>query len=130
MNMINRAVLIDDEKFDHVSYKRLLRKSEMVDEIVSFEYAQDAIDYLSESKTTDRDVVFLDINMPRMNGFEFLDAAEKRFGSRFKASVIVMLTTSLNPSDREKADGYPAVKAFYNKPMTLRDIEDVCSMIG
>ncbi|MEO0944731.1 MAG: response regulator [Pseudomonadota bacterium] len=129
MSKINRAILIDDEKFDQMAYRRLMNGMPEIGEIVSFHYADDALDHLKENTQTDGDVIFLDINMPRMNGFEFLEAANREFGEGFNASVIVMLTTSLNPSDVSRASEYGSVKAFINKPLTRTHIRDVCTML-
>ena len=76
------------------------------------------------------DIILLDINMPIMNGFEFLEAAHQEFGKAFNASVIVMLTTSLNPSDISRASEYDVIKSFVNKPLTKSHIKDACALVG
>ena len=128
MKNINRAILIDDEKFDQMAYRRLLKGMPEIGEIVSFQYADDALDHFKQTERVDGDVIFLDINMPRMNGFEFLEEANRAFGDTLTASVVVMLTTSLNPSDVARASAYSSVKAFINKPLTKTHIRDVCAM--
>lgn len=129
MNKINRAILIDDEKFDQMAYRRVMSSMPEIGEIVSFQYADDALAHLKASPQSEGDVIFLDINMPRMNGFEFLEAANRAFGSDFNASVVVMLTTSLNPSDVSRASEFRSVKTFINKPLTKAHIRDVCAIL-
>lgn len=129
MGRIERAILVDDEQFEHLAFHRLLGRLPNIGEIHSFLYADEAIAFLKATCPRPYDVVFLDINMPRMNGFEFLDAAEAVFGETLRQAVIVMLTTSLDPSDRARADSYVAVKAFVNKPLDERLIEDARALL-
>ena len=65
-----------------------------------------------------------------MSGFEFLETATRELGERFAEAVIVMLTTSLNPKDRERADEFEVVKSFINKPLTVDDVESVVEILG
>lgn len=123
MGRIKRAILVDDERSEHLAFHRLLRRLPEIGEVHSFLYADDAMEFLKSTSPRPDDVVFLDIKMPRMNGFEFLDTAGAVFGERLKNAVIVMLTTSLDPSDRTRADDYVAVKAFFNKPLDQWHIE-------
>jgi CheY-like chemotaxis protein len=60
------------------------------------------------------DIIFLDINMPRMNGWEFLKQYEKLSGD-IKSPVIIRVTTSLNPDDKDQAQSFSCVKGFENK---------------
>ena len=128
-NRIRRVLMIDDEKFDQMVYRRVLDRSGLVDETIMFLSAEDALDWLSGPDRKPVDVVFLDINMPRMNGFEFLDAAHDRLGPGFAAMVVVMLTTSLNPTDRQRAEKYDVVKSFLTKPLTVSHVRETAELL-
>lgn len=119
---LGRVMLVDDESFDQMMYKRILGRSQMAEDIVSFTYAEEALAYLSAPENPQVDLILLDINMPRMSGFEFLEAAEAELSDAFRAAVVIMLTTSLTPADRERADGFDAVKAYFNKPLEQADL--------
>lgn len=126
---IKTVMIVDDEEVDQLLYKRVMKRSGLVGEIVSFFYADEALEYLRSSDRPTIDVIFLDINMPRMNGFEFLEAAEKLTGAEFSGSVVVMLTTSLDPRDQAKAAKFDIVRAFLNKPLTTDHLVDIATML-
>ena len=117
MQDLGTVMVIDDEEIDQKQYARLLSRSGRVSEIIQFHYADEALRWIQSQDKTSVDVVFLDINMPRMNGFEFLDALALE-DVRFQARIILMLTTSLAPKDRDRALAHPLVSGFLNKPLT------------
>ena len=126
---IKRLLLIDDADIDQKLYRRMLERSQMVEQIESFYYADEALEYLKSNRSAEIDVIFLDINMPRMNGFEFLEAAIDELGDAFTHVVIVMLTTSLDPADRERAESFSVVRDFINKPLTVDHVKRAAGLL-
>lgn len=122
------VMLIDDESFDQSLYRRLIARTGLVGEVMSFTYADEALAYLFAPDSRRADVIFLDINMPRMNGFEFLEAATEQLGPEFAKIVVVMLTTSLIEKDRERAAAFPVVRCFINKPLTVEHLQEVAQL--
>ena len=127
---IGTAMLLDDEVFDQKHYHRILERSGMVENIVGFLYPDEALEYLRQKDRPEIDVLFLDINMPRLNGFEFLEAATKEFGNDFARTVVIMLTTSLDPEDEARARHFSVVKEYFNKPLLREHISRVCELLG
>ena len=120
---LGRVMLIDDEAVDQMMYKRILTRSGRTRDVISFTYAQDALDYLVDPDSPPVDLILLDINMPRMTGFEFLEAVRERIGMAFDIPVVMMLTTSLNPRDKARAAAFEVVRAYVNKPLQTEDVE-------
>lgn len=127
---IGLAILIDDQEIDQRLYAKVLRRSGLVADTLIFTYADEALEHLKLRPELDVDVIFLDINIPRMDGFEFLDAALDSLGNEFAKVVIVMLTTSLLPADRDRAMAYEIVRDFVSKPLTEADVEHVAGLLA
>lgn len=126
---IPTVMLIDDEAFDQKLYQRVIARSGLVDRVLPFLYADEALAYLCSPECGKVDVIFLDINMPRMNGFEFLEAATRTLGTRFAAMVVVMLTTSLERRDRDRVADHAMVRRLINKPLTVDHLREVAEML-
>lgn len=126
---IETAFLIDDAEIDQKSYRRILSRSGVVGETLSFTFAEAAIDYLEDNPDKIVDVIFLDINMPGMDGFEFLEAASDRLGNKFAKMIIVMLTTSIDPKDRSRAESHPLVRDFLNKPLSVDEVLRIAQLL-
>lgn len=124
------VMIIDDEAFDQKMYRRIIDRSGLVQKTLSFTAADHALDYLKTNTDQEIDLILLDINMPRMNGFEFLDAAISELGPQFAKACIVMLTTSLDPTDRERAAQYEIVRDLLNKPLTYDDLVRLSKLIA
>lgn len=129
MDRIKRALLIEDEEIDQRQYSRVIQRSNLVDDLCTFSYADDALEYLMTSDDT-VDVIFLDINMPRMNGFEFLESLLEMSNEPLGSCIIFMLTTSLNPADKERAMSFKVVKEFINKPLTIEDVQLAAKVVA
>lgn len=125
---LGTVLIIDDEDIDQRQYKRILERSGRTDEIIQFTYADEALVWLTEHPDAAVDLIFLDVNIPRMTGIEFLAAAMQQLPN-FDAPVIIMLTTSLNPADRQIALSYPPVRGFFNKPLTQEHLMDAARLL-
>ena len=125
---LNCILLIDDDGPTNFIHERIIRLSDCARKIVTKQSALEALEYLTSKEEGEHpkpDLVFLDINMPRMNGWEFLDAYANLEDGQKAQVIVIMLTTSLNPDDEERAKDIESVNGFYRKPLmmdTLRNI--------
>ena len=129
--MLETVLLIDDDETDHFFFKRLVHKTNLIKDVICFHYADEALQFLQSRERPKIDVIFLDINMPRMNGFEFLEEAKSELPSSFNDSVnVVMLTSSIAPQDKSRAAEFDVIKAYANKPLDADGLNDIVKQIA
>lgn len=114
--------LVDDDPINNLINRRLLGKTGISNRIEEFLGGQDALDKISELGMEDSLLIFLDINMPVLNGWEFLNKYLKTFPGR--SDKIIILSSSIDFQDRQKADEYPVVSGFLEKPLTIDKIKE------
>ena len=120
--------MIDDDEATNYIHKFVIEKANCTENIVCKQSGQLALDYLlsiESEKHPHPDIIFLDINMPGMNGWEFLEHYKKLEKNRQAEMVVIMLTTSLDPIDREKAKEIGEISEFKPKPLTIEMLNNV-----
>jgi len=119
---LKRILLIDDSAADNFIHSRRIRKAEVTEEIIVKNNGREALDYLNtvlEDETFPApELIFLDINMPVMNGWEFLEEYENLLENKKARIVLAMLTTSNSPKDRARAKKFSFLSDFMEKPLT------------
>ena len=127
----HRAVmLIDDNEIDNLINQKMIEAANICDFIYTHSGAKSAIEFLKniqklgeEGKKVMPEVIFLDIDMPLMDGFQFLDEFDTLTDDTKERCKIVMLTSSINPQDVNKSHKYASVKQYINKPLTQKNLE-------
>ena len=121
---MKKIVLIDDDATTNYLNKLIIEKSKLVDEVLTFDSAQDALNYFnSEEDEEDEMLVLLDINMPVMNGWQFLDHYETL--NKSAENKIVILTSSINPSDKQLAENKKGILDYKSKPLSIDMLSDL-----
>jgi CheY-like chemotaxis protein len=118
--MLESVMLIDDNRHDNFFHETAINDTGLAKSVVKYQSAEKALDFLASAATEASipPLILLDINMPGMSGWDFLAEYQKLPSYAQQNSFIIMLTTSSNPRDLERAKNEPALKGFLNKPLT------------
>ena len=130
---LNCVLLVDDNDSDNFIHKRVIEKSGIAENIAVALNGKEAMDFLikkgnchqPEDSYAQPELIFLDINMPVMDGWEFLEEYEKLEKVQKGKIVFIMLTTSLNPADKIRAEKTIDPGCFHYKPLTIEMIDEI-----
>ena len=125
-------LLVDDENSNHFFNRLLIKKSgidvhieEAYDGIEALEYLTCTGKHSSENTFPQPGIIFLDINMPRMNGWEFMEKYDQLPDEQKGKIILAMLSATQNPDDRRRAEKLNGLAGFINKPLTLEHINKI-----
>ena len=133
--MFQKILCIDDDPIALLLSKLLLTKFCLESEIVALNNGEEALNYLSQSETlkknkeNDNLVVFLDLNMPIMDGWEFLEKFENELYVNYPNIKIILLSSSIDPSDIEKSNHFPMVLEFMSRPLSKEILKIVAEKL-
>ncbi|MBC5772715.1 response regulator [Pontibacter sp. KCTC 32443] len=132
MKKIPSILLVDDDETTNYINKLIINRAAITDDLLIATNGKDAIELVRErfNSTGGKDyagvpkLILLDINMPIMDGFGFLDTIKSEVCFKDPSMVVAVLTTSLNPQDIERVRE-AGVKEFVNKPLTKQSLENL-----
>ncbi|MCK8523454.1 response regulator [Aquimarina sp. D1M17] len=125
---VNCVLLIDDDKATNFFNQRVVTKHDGFDQVNTVQSGMAALQYLNEvekNSATKPDLIFLDINMPAMNGWEFLVEFSKLNEELIQGIKVILLSTSSNPDDVKESIKNHSVDDFINKPLSLDLLDNV-----
>lgn len=126
---LDLILLVDDDETTNYVNKRLLTRLNVAKEIKIFTNGREALAYLQQAAEDETekfpDLVFLDIKMPVMDGFTFLELYEKEDWGNHKPIVVLMLTSSASFYDLERLKTYKKVKRHISKALTDADVREI-----
>lgn len=131
-NKYNYAMLLDDNELDNFINQKTLEANNFSNKIYINTSSKSALEFLNNleiSSTPDFDifpeVIFIDINMPMIDGFQFIENLKKTLPKRFKSLKIIILTSSIAVLDKEKAEKISKNIIFFNKPLTSEMLNQI-----
>ena len=126
-HQLKYIMLIDDDEDDNFIHERAIRKVDSEIVVIATQSAKAALIHLKEEQNKNNlpGLIFLDINMPGMNGWEFLQEYNDLDESLQSKVIIIMLTTSDSEADRTKAKSWNFVSDYITKPLTKQIVENI-----
>jgi CheY-like chemotaxis protein len=124
--MVDLILCVDDDPITLMLCKKVISKKLFSNEIITAQNGEKALNYFDEIKKSTAEamphklpqLIFLDLNMPVMGGWEFLECFSSFEYSTFNGIKVVLLSSTIDPEDFEKAKKYPMVIDFLSKPIT------------
>ena len=122
--------LVDDDRVYRILTSKLILESNLSDKVLQFSDGEEAINFIKSTLQNGEelpDIIFLDINMPYMDGWQFLDEYVKIKPSLKKDIILYLVSSSNNNNDLHRAEKYPEVTEYIIKPFTRIRIEELLS---
>jgi len=124
-------LLIDDDTPTNFLHSMVIKRAGIDAHVEVHTSAIDALHYLTSTgkfvgqPCIQPGIIFLDINMPAMNGWEFMDEYDKLPVEQRAKITVIMLTTSLNPLDKDRASGYKEIVTYLHKPLMMDKLQEL-----
>jgi two-component SAPR family response regulator len=127
LNSVNKAVIVDDNFLDIYLLQHIIETNRIAKEVISFNCPVKALEYFSEYHYTEEEngIIFLDLNMPILNGFEFLEKFNMLSDRMLNNFRVVIVTSSNSPGDLKLSQKFYNVVKYLLKPVKPYDIEQI-----
>ena len=128
MKVKDTVCIIDDDHIFIYGVKRLMEETSFCEDLMVYENGQDALDEFKENATQGKklpSIIFLDLNMPMMTGWEFLDEYMQIDGQDPTKSKVYIVSSSIDPKDLLRIKDYNVIQNYILKPVTTDDLENI-----
>lgn len=124
---INNLLIVDDDELNKLILDPVLSEAEAIRNYNIQQSGWDALEYLESCQKVNDfpDCIFVDLNMPEMSGFEFIERYEKLFHEKFKETKVVVVTNSILKDDINRSFQFKSVTDYKNKPLTVEKIMEI-----
>jgi CheY-like chemotaxis protein len=125
--------IIDDDEIYLFSVKKVIEVNKLSDKVLEFKNGQEALAFFNQYHNNDEllpDVIFLDINMPVMNGWEFIEEFRKIRQNISKAITVYVVSSSVDKTDVDKARSLPSVHDYLTKPITASQLKSIYNAVA
>lgn len=130
-----KICFIDDDPIYKIFMKRVIEMNNLVPKInvTSFDDGDQAYNFINKNKQNPEelpDVILLDINMPVMDGFQFMEEYSKIKPKINKKITVFMVTSSIDPSDMKRSKKFPEISDYITKPVPLGKLKHIIGSFG
>lgn len=122
---LNTILLLDDNPATNFIHQKFISRVDCTEEIVTFQGGFDALDYLGSKTKKALELMLVDINMPMMDAWDFLEEFQKIENPHVKDTKVILLSTSVSASDFEKAKQIPIIRGLRLKPLTVKAVHEI-----
>jgi CheY-like chemotaxis protein len=130
--MIRKVFCIDDDLITLALCEMVIKKALFASQVITAKNGKEGLNYFSslfqKNNVTEQiapELIFLDLNMPVMNGWDFLEEYLMKYADRLTETKVVIVSSTVNPEDFSRANRYDIVIDFINKPLTVEGIEEL-----
>lgn len=132
--MIHRVFCIDDDQITLTLCGLVIKKAAFAHEVLVAKNGKEGLAFFSEyfanrKNNNSQDeaplIIFLDLNMPVMNGWDFLEDYLMKYSDRIPETKVVILSSTVNPEDFSRSNQYEIVIDFINKPLTIDGLDEL-----
>ena len=131
--MLDTILCVDDDPITLMLSKMVINKVAFSKEIITAKNGEDALNHFKTINNNPNikkpQLIFLDLNMPVMGGWEFLDSFSTADYSEYNTTKVIILSSTIDPEDLKKAKKYPMVLDFLSKPISKEMLEYIKSKI-
>jgi CheY-like chemotaxis protein len=127
MAKFSEVLLVEDDPITVMVCDRIIKLSSFAEKVTSCENGKIAIDFLSSLQQNNKipAIIFLDINMPVMNGWDFLEEFEVLKQQFLELPRIYLLSSTVDPEDYKKAKNFSLVEDFISKPLSRESLQNI-----
>lgn len=128
MSKVNLVCIIDDDKIYRYTIEKYIKMLDLAEEVILYADGEDALDFLkTNAKKKDElpDIIFLDVNMPLLDGWEFMESYQNVKPLLIKEIKIYMVSSSIDERDKTRALNIPGICDFIVKPIEEQHLRDL-----
>lgn len=123
-----KVIVLDDDQIQHLILKKMMLKYDMISETLFTDDGVNVLEFLTANKYEKQilpELLFLDLNMPKLNGWRFLENLKTLYPQLIKPVKVYILSSSVDPKDVKRSEKYTFVKSYLIKPVTRERLNSI-----
>ena len=125
-----KVIILDDDIISNFLTKKVIEKSKVAADVATFQEPMELLTGFIDNKVAYPDIIFVDLNMPKVNGWQFIDLFNEIDTNETEKVDLIILSSSSNCEDIERAGNISRVKDYIIKPLTMAIVESLCQSIN